>query len=230
MLVDPDGNRIICCNSISSKMVKQYLNEQFGKGNPFKVNRSGEVVVNQRKYNKYLSTCNPEQKILATGMFDAIGRNEICYVNIREFNSAESRYSFYFNHTYNENTQDYDYDVVHVRTGDSDGGITPHNLFPGCYFVYITDEKAKSLGMSTGEYSPYTRKLGKDDFFEGQTPILTTPSPSANFIHEVLDEFLNFYTKQTVNKNSPQIDKVYYQNSDLRNLGSLERDALDHQK
>lgn len=54
------------------------------------------------------------------------------------------------------------------------------------------------------------------------------PPTSTTFVHELLDEFLNFFVTGITNENSPNVDKVDYQNTALRILGLKERDGSDH--
>jgi len=227
ILVDPDGRRIFCETAYSRKAVTQYLNEHFGKGNPFKVDRNGNVVFNQRKYDRNISKCLPDQRILATGLYAAIRRDEICYVNIKENCSEDPTYYFTINHHFNENTQEEESTPRHVHGAHTDGKCVPDESNPGVYYVCMTEEMAKKMGVTTGNYETKTRALGKDDPIQETFPILTA-SPSANFFHEVCDEFLNFYTARVVTAAIPILDQLLHQNAAFRNLGLLERDGSDH--
>lgn len=57
---------------------------------------------------------------------------------------------------------------------------------------------------------------------------MIVPPVSSTFVHETLDEFLNFLVKEKTTTKSKNIDKVDYQNTALRILGIKERDGSDH--
>lgn len=79
------------------------------------------------------------------------------------------------------------------------------------YYILLNNKRANNK-----EYNSYNgEKTGR--------------SASATFFHEVLDEFFNYFTKKTVNYQSPQIVKIQYQNAALRNLRKTERDGSHHQ-
>jgi len=43
-----------------------------------------------------------------------------------------------------------------------------------------------------------------------------------------LDEFLDYFVKQTVTDESSQLDQLKYHNAALNNIGKLSRDGSDH--
>ena len=69
------------------------------------------------------------------------------------------------------------------------------------------------------------KKIGKDDKVFARTG----HSASSVFIHELLDEFVNFYSEKNINSNSSQVEKVSYQNAALQNKGKSPRNGLDHE-
>jgi hypothetical protein len=91
-------------------------------------------------------------------------------------------------------------------------------------------------GTASGEVSNlgYT-PIGINHIESENTPYTTSDgmsnkgTASSMFMHEVLDEFLNFNLKGNVNSSSPKIDKVKYQNAALKNLGLPQRDGQDHE-
>jgi len=56
-----------------------------------------------------------------------------------------------------------------------------------------------------------------------------TGDPIATFVHETLDEFLNYFTAKNVNGNDSKRKRVEYQNIALRILNLPERNGEDHE-
>ncbi|MBR4488252.1 MAG: hypothetical protein IKO89_06790 [Bacteroidales bacterium] len=85
-------------------------------------------------------------------------------------------------------------------------------------------------------YVFYTYKNVYDgDYFMGQdkdrysSPFRKTGVPAATFVHELLDEFLNFYCLKETNTETPQSEKVKFHNTALRILQCIERSGNDHE-
>jgi len=200
--VDPDGNRIIAVGAISQFYVKTYLKEHFGKSGAFKVTNSGEVKINQRRFDKQYKNASDDQRILMDGLKEAINRKEVAQIHVNQESDN-------FELTQPIPGTDLEY-TRNITTDMPRGTIPPDAKFTD-YYVLINDKRANNDGLNATDGT----KTGN--------------SASSTFFHEVLDEFLNYFTKKTVDDNSSKADKVQYHNAALRNIGKKERDGSEHQ-
>jgi len=216
-LIDPDGERIFGTNRESKMFIKQYLNEEFGSNRLFRFNINGELIVRKRQFNKFIN--NPTYPVLtkdiANGIKEAIKRPEIINITVQKNKS-----DFVFS------------DIVTDNAGNPIGfgytvkgaGVTidPKNAKSiREYHIGIVDSKAQ-----VETYTAETEgKIGKDDIVKRQTE--TGKSASSVFIHEVLDEFLNYNTLKKTNDLSPQTERTEYQSKSLMNKGLPARSGHD---
>ena len=215
ILVDPDGRRIIAYDRTTKKFMKAYFKEHFGSCRMFKFDSNNELKIRERSFEKALARANEHQRKLLLGMRDAIEVNDIALVQIREKTNGIMK--FYVKEGYTATK-------FPDPANSGGGGIGYSPLYEG-FLIGISHIDAQNQELSASGM----RTLGKDDpiFTESKTG----KSASAVFFHEVLDEFLNFFSeKKCVDINSPQIDKVEYRNAALQNLKKTPSDGLDHQK
>jgi RHS repeat-associated protein len=198
---DPDGNRIIAVGAISQFYVKSYLKEHFGKSRAFKVTSSGEVKINQRRFDKQYKNASADQRILMDGLKEAINRKEVAQIHVNQESD---------NFELTNPIPGTDLEYTRNLTSDMSGGTIPPDAKFTDYYVLINDKRASNDELNATDGT----KTGN--------------SASSTFFHEVLDEFLNYFTKKTVDDNSSKADKVQYHNAALRNIGKKERDGSDH--
>jgi len=84
ILFDNDGNRIFIVGETSKNYVKSYLNEHFGDSKAFRITYSGELKVNNRRYEKFYNSATDDQKMLMSGLKEAINLNEIAEIHINK--------------------------------------------------------------------------------------------------------------------------------------------------
>ena len=208
MLMDPNGEKVFAYNKESKRYMKSYLKEQFGSIRMFRFTVYDELKIRSRQYKKAMEHANPDQKILLKGMQDIINNTQKeVRVQIKE-NSTFFRFE-----SFNEDGPYSD------MLGINDGGTAPTKF--GYYAVAINHKGANSISMTTDA----TRRLGKDD----RVSATTGKNASAVFMHELLDESLNYFIEKNTSDTSPQKDKVYYQNAALRNKSLPERNGIDHE-
>jgi len=219
ILVDPDGRIIRPYNEVSKTYMMNYLSKQFGNDNKlFYFNKYNELKINRREYSRYMKTASNEQKILLKGLKEAIKSDKtlIVFINKNSDKFAVTENQSHYNEQGDLREQFLDFNVT---IGSS--GITLKYSKANYYYLFMNDEAAKS---DYCEAEP--RIIGKDDV----CPQQTGGEASNVFIHEVLDEFLNYYDKKIINDNtSSKKEKVYYQNKALKNLKLKERTGNDHQ-
>ena len=208
MMMDPDGEKVFAYDKESKRYMKSYLREQFGSIRMFRFTAYDELKIRTRQYKKAMEHANPDRKILLKGMQDIINNTQkVVRVQIKE-NSTFFRF------------ESFDEDGPYRNMlGINDGGTAPTNF--GYYAVAINHKGANSISMTTDA----TRILGKDD----RVSVTTGKNASAVFMHEVLDESLNYFIEKNTSDSSPQKDKVYYQNAALRNKSLPERNGKDHE-
>jgi len=202
VLVDPDGREIVVVGAVSQSYVKSYLKEHFGNSKSFKVTNSGEVKINQKKFDKQYETASSDQRTLMDGLKEAINSKEVVQIHINQDSD---------NFELSQSIQGTNSEYIRNITSDMSGGTIPPDGKFNDFYVLINHERANNEELNSIGNS----KTGK--------------SASSTFFHEVLDEFLNYFTKKSINDNSPKADKVQYQNAALRNIGKKERDGSDHQ-
>lgn len=210
-LVDPDGNAIKSSNKYSRKMINIYLKEQFGKKNPFSF-KGDYLTINERKYSKYFNAASEDRKILLSGLKETIELKEEALITVQTNNS-----SFTFSQPTTIDGESYD-SFIEMDLGSTTGASSTIPLKGTSSYPIAINDKGKTQGTSLT--TDYKDKNGN--------PITTTSTASTVFIHEVLDEFLNRTISGNVSSNSPNKEKVYYQNAAQRNIGLLERNGADH--
>ena len=220
IFIDPDGERVFAYDKISKHYMKSYIKDQFGTTKMFRFTINNELKINKHQFNKAMTHANADQKILLQGLCDAINDNNVVKVKVNEnsksFNFSDPQFIGYNQDgipQYNNNGG------TVIRDG---AGFTAKAPNISYYMIGINNSAAENETASTDKL----QRIGKDDYVS-QT---TGKSPSSVFMHELLDEFLNFYSKGNVNTSSPQIDKVSYHNAALQNKGLAPRNGLDHEK
>jgi RHS repeat-associated protein len=207
MFIDPDGNRIIAANYQTQRFMKSYFKEQFGSSKMFKFSENGELNINNRQFNRAMRNGNENQRALLSGMKEAISAKETAAVYI---NKEGGEFNL------NTNLSTHDNAIINIS------GLTtsPDKGSKGNYQIFINDATANSEVYDAGSLP-----LINNDKID----LKTYGSGSDVFLHETLDEFLNFFIKGSVTDKSSQIDKVNYQNRALENKGQLPRTGSDHQ-
>ena len=216
-LVDPDGRQVKPYDSQSKQYITMYFKQLFGTAKMFRY-KDGFLTINERKFNKYYSTATADQQELLNGFKKAIERDEIALIQIQ--NNPKS-YVFY---TY-KNVYDGDYFMGKVKDryskmSGAGGGATSD--ISDCFSEYY---KAPThlIGVDNSKYN------NLDAVSWSPFPFRKTGVPAATFAHELLDEFLNFYCLKETNTETPQSEKVKFQNTALRILRCIERSGNDHE-
>ena len=229
-LIDPDGRAVIAPDRTTQKYVKSYLKEHFGTSNMFKFNSSGELQIKEAKFNKALENATDTQATLLRGLESAITNENKALVKIEaKANNDEMTFDVGSIATGTDRdgfpSQDFLTTTIEGVKENFGGGFTAHSPTYGGYLVGVSHQDAQDTSVSAGFQ---LRLIGKDDWVT--TTATTGDSASSVFFHELLDEFLNFHALGTVTPDSPQEDKVQYQNAALQNINKRARDGADHQK
>jgi RHS repeat-associated protein len=219
-LIDPDGRRVFAHDKTSKKYMKSYFKEQFGTSKMFRFNSHGELKINKGRFNKTMASANPYQKTLLGGMEKAIKSNDVAKVIVNE-NSNTFKFKDPQVTGYNENGFPIYNDNGGTVTWNGEG-FAAQAANMSYTMIGINHTASENAALTTDA----TRTIGKDDIVS----TTTGKSASAMFMHELLDEFLNFYSGKNVDKSSPQIDKVFYQNAALQNQGRPPRNGTDHEE
>jgi RHS repeat-associated protein len=213
--IDTDGRKIIAVNEITRQYMKQYFNDQFGSDKIFRFTSSGELKINKKQYNKALSNATDNQRILLEGMEQAIDAEQKVMVNI----DKDVTTFLFYNTPYiigydNYNIPIYSEELYNKIVLEPDaGGVTKeYSPIIDAYSIAFRHDGAENQSYSTGLITK--PKTGK--------------SASSLFMHEVLDEFLNYYVYGK-NKDS-KLEHVFYQNNALENKGLPKRNGEDHQE
>jgi RHS repeat-associated protein len=207
-LVDPNGEKVFAYDKISKRYMKQYLKEQFGSIRMFRFTAFDELKIRPRQFKKAMERARSDQKILLQGMQNVISNEKgTIRVQVKENSTIFDFDSFD------------EYGPYRKLKGVEDGATVPTEF--GYFAVAINHNGANSISMTTDA----TRKIGKDDEVSGKTG----KDASAVFMHEVLDEGLNYFIEGNISDSSPQKEKVYYQNAALRNKSLPERNGKDHE-
>ncbi len=219
ILVDPDGRIIKPYNEVSKTFMMKYLSKQFGNNNKlFYFNKYDELKINRREYRAYMKTASSDQKLLLNGFKAAIKSDKTLMVYI---NQNSNGFPVFENQSYYDDQGNYIPQSLDFNATLVGSGVTLKEAQSNYYYTLMNDQTANS------EYcEAKSTKIGKDDVFTHQTG----GEASNVFIHEVLDEFLNYFDKGKINdQSSSKKDKVYYQNAALRILGLKERTGNEHQ-
>jgi len=207
--IDPDGREIKVADGTSAKFMKSYFKELFGSDKMFKI-ENNELSIRKGQFDKAMRKGNPNQKALLSGFKEAIDTDMVCQVAITVHVN---------NYRFTENTPNGPVSsILSVGDGAGAAGKDPRLSF---HMVLVSDLAAKSEVSDAGAL-PGVKGT--------ELNLKTYSSGSDIFVHEVLDEFLNFYVKQCVDVWSPQEDKVFYQNKALEIKKELPRTGSDHQQ
>ena len=222
---DYDGDTVIIFNNdkVTKKYIKAYFKEHFGKHKVFGFSKSGILLVNEKRFNRFFAKSNPPQQMLLSGVKEAIVTQEKVLVKIQETNPDV--------HFVKRSIIGYSDDLIPIydegietviKTAALGGGGTAYSKYFGAYVLGICNQVANTTHCSTGISIP--------GMFVDKTIEVTTGNASSVFLHELLDEFLNFYVKHVVTNSSPPLEQVHYNNAALENLRLPERDGEDHER
>ena len=202
-LVDPDGEAIYAYDEKTQLAIMGYMKKLFGETNIFKFKTNGNLEINHKEFRKYYKTATDDQKKLLDGFNEAIRSSKVATVKIQDNDNY-----FSFQASNDKYIADYKF--------KTESGCTSieYLLFFG-YAICINDKGIDANLLSAG-----TDESGNN--------LMIVPPVSSTFVHETLDEFLNFLVKEKTTTKSKNIDKVDYQNTALRILGIKERDGSDH--
>ena len=210
-LVDPDGNKIKASDMYSRQQVKKYLKHHFGKSNPFTF-QDKYLTVNERKYSKFYNKASKDQRTLLCSLKQAINLKEEALVTVQSNSST-----FIFSQSIDIKGESYEA-YIEMHLGTTSGASSTIPLIGTSSYPIAINDKGSTQGTSLT--TDYTDSDGN--------PVTTTSTASTVFMHEVLDEFLNRTITGSVTSDSPNREKVYYQNAAQRNIGLLERNGADH--
>ena len=204
-LVDPDGRKIFAANAETQKYIAQYITDFFGASSMFRFRKNGEMKINRSEYKSFLKSATADQRTLLSGLKKAIKTQEKATITIQKNNNKFEWHG------------QTDLEVCDPSMTIKKGsGATSKDSYPIFGHVIGINDR----GTNNDFFSAGIDENGNRNYVQ--------PPASTTFIHEVLDEFLNFYTNSTTTESSPNIDKVQYQNTALRILGMTERDGTDH--
>ena len=204
--IDPTGKEIYACDEHSANKIMEYLNEHFNDTKAFKF-ENGYLQIRRYHFNKLYRNATADQKILLSGLEEVIKKDKVALVKVQDNNN-----NFYISFSNNE--------IFFWQRMKSNSGQTSETPMEGTTSVYAVAINDQGDGKGS--------QLTTDHFDENGKPLKTTAVASTTFFHEILDEFLSTIINKTVTPESPNKEKVYYQNAALRNLGLLERNGDDH--
>ena len=223
--VDPSGDTVIAYNNdrVTKKYMKRYFKEHFGSSKMFRFANNGMLLVDDKRYDRFFAESNTRQQILLSGIKEAIEVQERVLVIIQKTSPTIVFSRMPVTGYTNDGTPEFG-EIIRsiIHTGNTGGGGTGYDKRFGAYLLGICNQEAGATRCSTG--------ISIAGIFENKSFDLTTGNASSAFLHELLDEFLNFYVKHSITKESPPIDQVQYQNAALENLKSLKRDGEDHER
>ena len=187
--------------------MKKYFKQLFGSDKMFSFSASNQMKVNAKPFDKIYASATSDQKKLLDGFKDAVDRSEMAVIQVDrgvdEFKFTA--YSPVFDEFNNVINQEERFSLL----PNLGGGSTAWSDFFSSYLIGVDD--AVKDNLTTDKQSTLTG------------------APAATFVHEVLDEFLNYNTAKTVKDNDSKIKKVENQNAALRILKLTERNGEDHQ-
>ncbi|MDL2262578.1 hypothetical protein LJC11_03630, partial [Bacteroidales bacterium OttesenSCG-928-I21] len=187
----------------SQRFMKSYFKDQFGNSKMFGFSENGTLYINDRQFNRAMRNGNENQRALLSGMKEAINDNETVNVHINEKSDK-----------FKLSNETWERDI----TTDRSGAIFPPDRKFSDYNLIINDTRASS---ETYESTISIMTPKAKTFLN--TNLKTGQSASSVFMHETLDEFLNYFIKGGTN------NPVDYQNKALENKGQAPRTATDHQ-
>ena len=204
-LVDPDGMEVVAYTKETEKKILGYMENLFGASSMFRFNKNGSLKINRKEFSNYYKTSTNDQKKILKGIDQAIRARKTVTINIQENNSK-----FIWKGINEEFAVDCTLDLK------NNSGCTSSKYYPVLgHIISINDRDKNASSLSAGINE------------NGEKETIVPPT-STTFVHELLDEFLNFFVTGITNENSPNVDKVDYQNTALRILGLKERDGSDH--
>jgi RHS repeat-associated protein len=214
--IDPDGKRVFAHDRISKQYMKSYIKEQFGSSKMFRFNSQNELKINKGQFNKAMSSGNSNQIMMLKGMKKAIEHKTIAKVKVQE---TGDQMEFKGNPPiigYREDGMpNYGESSRYPVAMKGRGGITGSREDPNLGYTPI------GINHYDSENTSYS--------IDGGNGMSEKGNASSVFMHELLDEFLNFNLESNINVSSSKIDKVQYQNAALKNLGLPPRNGLDHE-
>jgi hypothetical protein len=223
---DPNGDTVMIYNNdkVTKKILKQYFREQFGSSAMFRFTNNGTLLVNEYVFNSFVKKSNQQQALLLNGLAEAIKTGTTVIVKI-ETSNPNVRFVKTKMLGYDENLTPI-YDVPRetvIPALDFGGGATMYSKLFEAYIIGLCEKVANESPCSTG-----IKIFG----IPKNTILYNVPTGNANsaFFHELLDEFLNYYVKQTINDSSSPTDEVQFQNAALENQKLPKRDGEDHER
>ncbi len=207
--VDPSGKKLEAYDNYSKRQMKKYFKQLFGSDKMFSFSAFNQMKVNAKQFDKAYASATSDQKKLLDGFKDAVNRTETAVIQV---DKSVTKFTFTFDIDITTGVYKYGNEKVVPYTSEFSnlgGGATMWSDFFSCYLIGVDDAVKDNLT---------TDKQGT-----------LTGSPAATFVHEVLDEFLNYNTAKTVKDNDSRIKKVENQNTALRILKLSERNGEDHQ-
>ncbi len=204
-LVDPDGMEVVAYTKETEKKILGYMENLFGASSMFRFNKNGSLKINRKEFSNYYKTSTNDKKKILKGIDQAIRARKTVTINIQENNSK-----FIWKGINEEFAVDCTLDLK------NNSGCTSSKYYPVLgHIISINDRDKNASSLSAGINE------------NGEKETIVPPT-STTFVHELLDEFLNFFVTGITNENSPNVDKVDYQKTALRILGLKERDGSDH--
>ena len=204
-LIDPDGNKIVATNTATQRYIEQYMIELFGSSDMFVFSENGEMKVKRKEYNAFYKTATKDQQLLLAGLRTAIRKRERATITVQDNSNCFKWHGETDLEECNPTA------IIHKGKG-----MTSVDCYPALGHV---------IGIIDGVFDECLLSAGIDE--DGNIRMIAPPS-CTTFIHEVLDEFLNRIVKKAVSEKSPNLEKVFYQNTALRVLSLPERDGEDH--
>jgi RHS repeat-associated protein len=205
--VDPSGEKLEAFDHYSKRQMKNYFKQLFGTSKMFSFNLFKQVKIRTKQFDKVYASLSPDQQKLLNGFKEAIDRSETAIIKV---DNNVKKFSF----------PDYVYEI------DQNGNLSDPIKF---------DTEFSNLGGGTTMWSKYysSYMIGVDNSVKNNLTTdnqdVMTGDPIATFVHETLDEFLNYFTAKNVNGNDSKRKRVEYQNIALRILNLPERNGEDHE-
>ena len=205
--VDPTGKKLKLFDNSFKQQIKEYFIQLFGTSKMFYFNLFNQIKIRKNQFKKVYASMSSDQQKLLDGFRAAIRRKETAIIRVD--NNVEK-----FDFPCYNNVKDDDGNIIETErylTGFSNlgGGTTSWSDFYSSYLIGV--DNAVKDNLTTDE---------KD---------IMTGCPAATFVHEALDEFLNYFTAKDVTDNDGKSKRVEYQNTALRILNLPERNGEDHQ-
>ena len=200
-LIDPNGEDILAYNDYSKRKMKSYFKQLFGNSKMFTFNNN-RLEIRDKQFERAYNSSTLDQQKLLDGFNEAINRDEKVIVKV-----AKNVKGFAF---YKYDNPDIPDEPTSLSTlPNMGGGATRWSNDFSSYIIGVDDAVKNNLTTNN--------------------PSVMTGTPAATFVHETLDEFLNYFSKGIINNNTPKINQVENHNTALRILKLPERNGEDHQ-